>query len=202
MYPRDVPSRFTHTHPPSESERLNPLNRERGNKVWINPLLAQLKLVRKSAEGSAPGTPWEQIERCTLPDRVGRIAAEINEAAGYHLLETLYYLPPQKVVLSVRFYRNRDKYSMHIEVRDNKVLLKFAALKRLFPWDRYFSSDSRNANIVWQQTIQPGDVLDEHIQGWMAYLLSSYSKEFRPDQAPSSSAPESDLGSIVRKASA
>jgi hypothetical protein len=44
--------------------------------------------------------------------------------------------------------------------------------------------------------------LDDHIQGWLTYLLSGLSKEFRPDLFDPSSFAESDLSAVLRKASA
>jgi hypothetical protein len=182
------------------------LNRGPRNTLWINPLLTQLKLVRKTEENADPNTSWIQIEASHLPDRMGRIAAEINETAGYHLLEMLYYLPPQKNVLCIRFDRYRDKHKMEIEIRRNEIFLNFSTSKHVsFGWERYFSSDplSNNSTVIWEQIIQPGEIMDEHIQGWLTYLLSGLSKEFRPDQfSPSSSTVESDLSVVLRKASA
>lgn len=182
------------------------MNGDQRNKLWINPLLTQLKLVRKTNEATDAGSSWKQVELSELPDRIGRIAAEINEAAGYHLLESLYYLPPQKTVLCIRFDRNRNKHSMEVEVRDNETILKFSTSKQVsFGWERYFSSDplSSNYTVVWEQAIQPAEIVDEHVQGWLTYLLSGLDKEYRPDQMfPSAASEESGLSAALRKASA
>ena len=189
-----------------KKEGFKPLNREHRNKLWIHPLLTQLKLVRKKENAADPGAPWQKIEASHLPDRLGRIAAEINETAGYHLLETLYYLPPQKNVLCIRFDRNRDKHSLEIVLRETEIVLKFSTSRHVsFSWERYFSSDplSNNYTLVWEESIQPSEISDEQLQGWMAYLLSGLSKEFRPDQMVSeSAAAEADLSAALRKASA
>jgi len=181
------------------------LNREQRNNLWINPLLTQLKLVRKTEVSTDPNYTWRQIEASHLPDRMGRIASEINETAGYHLLETLFYLPPQKNVLCIRFDRNRDKHNMEIVLIGNAVMLRFSTTKHVsFSWERYFSSDplSGSSSVAWEQVIQPEKVLDEHIQGWLTYLLSGLSKEFRPDIFDPSLAAESGLSAMLRKASA
>jgi hypothetical protein len=182
------------------------LNREQRKNLWINPLLTQLKLVRKSDEKPNASIYWNQIEACQLPERVGRIAAEINEAAGYHLLETLFFLPPQKSVLRVRFDRNRAKHSMEITIRETEIALRFATMKRVgFGWERYFSSEgsSDGSTLVWEQVLRPEEVLEEHIQNWLTYLLSELNKEFRPDVAsPSAGSAETGLSAALRKASA
>jgi len=182
------------------------LNREQRKNLWINPLLTQLKLVRRDEPTSSPDSAWKQIEETHLTERVGRLAAEINETAGYHLLETLFYLPPQKNVLTVRFDRNHAKHSMELVIRDQQVWLKFTTAKHIsFGWERYFASDpaSDSSSTVWEQLVQPLEIMEEHIQGWLAYLLSEFDKEFRPASAASTAAEtQSDLSEILRKASA
>lgn len=181
------------------------MNREPRNNLWINPLLTQLKLVRKTELSTNVNFTWQEIEASHLPDRVGRIASEINETAGYHLLETLFYLPPQKNVVCVRFDRNRDKHNMEIVLIGTTVMLRFSTSKHVsFSWERYFSNDplSSNSSVAWEQVIQPEKISDEHIQGWLTYLLSGLSKEFRPDIFDSSLAAQSDLSAMLRKASA
>ena len=108
------------------------MNREQRKNLWINPLLTQLKLVRRNEAPSDPNSSWKLIEEAHLTERVGRLAAEINETAGYHLLETLFFLPPQKNVLSVRFDRNRAKHSLGLIILDKQIWLKFATTKHVF----------------------------------------------------------------------
>jgi hypothetical protein len=106
------------------------MNREEGNKLWINPLLTQLKLVRKTDNVAEQQSFWEQIEATHLQDRIARLASEINETAGYHLLESLYFLPPQKNVLRVRFERTPTKHHMEIYIRGGNVFVKFSTSRR------------------------------------------------------------------------
>lgn len=179
---------------------------DRDKSPWINPLLNQLKLVREPEKKSGIQTAWDRIEATQLSDRVGKVAAEINEAAGYHLLETLHFLPPQRNVLSVRFDRNRAKHLMGITVRESEIRLKFSTSKDLlFGLERYILSDppKRNWTLIWDQAIEPELVLEEHIQGWVTYLLSELSKEFRPDMTePTAERAGSNLTAVLRKASA
>jgi len=182
------------------------LNREHGKNPWINPLLTQLKLIRKDEATPDPVSAWQRIEESHLTERVGRIAAEINETAGYHLLDTLFFLPPQKNVISVRFDRSRAKHSLEIVVRNDEVWMKFSTTRPMaFGLERYFSSSPAGgtSTVVWEQAIRTEEVLEEHIQGWLTYLLSELSKEFRPDIFESSTTnAQSDLSAALRKASA
>jgi hypothetical protein len=182
---------------------MNRGERERNN-LWINPLLAQLKLVRKPEEVATTETWWKQIEAAHLQDRIARIASEINETAGYHLLESLYFLPPQKNVLRVRFDRNPAKHHMEIIIRGGDVFLKFSSSRHLpFGWARNIAGDllRRGSSLVWQDIIQPAEVTDDHIQSWLIYLLSGLSKEFRPDIFLSEHS-ASELSAVLRRASA
>jgi hypothetical protein len=182
------------------------LNGDPNKTPWIDPLLSQLKLVREPEKTASVQTAWNRIESAHLSDRIAKVAAEINEAAGYHLLETLHFLPPQRNVLAVRFDRNRAKHLMGVTVRDGEVRLKFSTSKDfLFGLERYILSEpaKRNWTLVWEQDIQPEKVLEEHIQGWVTYLLSELHKEFRPDMiTPNPARAESNLTAMLRKASA
>ena len=180
------------------------MNRAERNKLWINPLLAELKLERKAETAVGPQSSWEQIEATHLQDRIARLASEINETAGYHLLESLYFLPPQKHVLRVRFERNPSKHHMEIVIRGDDVFVKFSSSRRSsFGWDRYLPGDllRRGSTLMWQEIIHPTDVTDDHIQGWLIYLLSGLNKEFRPDVFLASNS-GSELSALLRRASA
>lgn len=182
---------------------MNRGERERSN-LWINPLLTQLKLVRKTDEATTPEGCWKRIEAVRLQDRIGKIASEINETAGYHLLESLYFLPPQKNVLRVRFERNPSKHHMELVIRSGDVFLKFSSSRRApYGWERYIPAEllRSRSTLVWQDIIHPPDVTDDHIQGWLIYLLSGLSKEFRPDIFLASQS-ATELGAMLRRASA
>jgi hypothetical protein len=180
------------------------MNRGDRNKLWIDPVLTQLKLARKPESATDRVTCWKQIEANHLHDRIGRIASEINETAGYHLLESLYFLPPQKNVLRVRFDRNPDKHHMELVIRGGDLFLKFSSSRRMaFAWARNIAGDllKRSSSLVWQDVIEPVDVTDDHIQGWLIYLLSGLSKEFRPDIFLASNS-AAELSALLRRASA
>lgn len=180
------------------------MNREERNNLWINPLLSELKLVRKPESATDPAICWKQIEAAHLQDRIARTASEINETAGYHLLESLYFLPPQKNVLRVRFDRNPDKHHMELVIRGGDLFLKFSSAKQLpIGWMRNITGDllRRSSSLVWQDMVRPTEVTDGHIQGWLIYLLSGLSKEFRPDIYLASNS-ASELNSVLRRASA
>jgi hypothetical protein len=180
------------------------MNHGDSNNHWINPVLTQLKLVRKPESATDPATCWKEIEAARLQDRIARIASEINETAGYHLLESLYFLPPQKNVLRVRFDRNPDKHHMELVIRAGDVFLKFSSSRHLpFGWARNIAGDllRRSSSLVWQDIVHPSDVSDEHIQSWLIYLLSGLSKEFRPDIVLASNS-ASELSAMLRRASA
>jgi hypothetical protein len=182
------------------------LNQRRENDHWINPLLSQLNLIEIKDISADPRYLWQQIEENQLMERIGKLVAEINGAAGYHVLEMLEYLPPQKNVLQVNFDRNRVQYKMEIVLRNKGFLLVFSSAKlNSARWERYFPQNSMKSNstVEWEQIIHPEEVIEENIQAWLSYLLSGLNKEFRLDQMlHAASTPEAGISAILRKASA
>ena len=135
------------------------MSQRRGNEYWINPLLKRFNLVRKSEADLARDTCWRQIEECELSDRIGKLVAEVNRAAGHHLLEMLDFLPPQKNVLRVTFDRQRVKHSLEIVIRESGIVLMFSTRRRVsVGWGRYISTHSmrHNSTLVWEQDHSPG----------------------------------------------
>ena len=182
------------------------MSQRQGNAHWINPLLARLNLVHKADQDSDRVNFWRQIEDFELADRVGRLVAEINAAAGYRVLEMLDFLPPQKNVLRVSFERHRVKHNLEIAILDHGIVLMFSSSRRVLTgWERYIPGNSMrdSSTLVWEQVIHPAEVVEQNIQAWLSYLLSGLDKEFRLDQILcASSEPEVDKGAPLRKASA
>ena len=199
---------FVHAEFAKKIERVRrySLNQRRGNEHWINPLLSQFDLIQARDTSADPRHDRKSIEECKLLERMGRVIAEINGAAGYHVLEMLEYLAPQKKVCRVSFDRNRIQHKMELVIENEGILLMFSSARRISTrWDRYFSRGSKkdNSTVVWEQIIRPGEVLDQNIQAWLSYLLSGLDKKFRLDQIlHGSPVPEADLSTILRKLSA
>lgn len=179
------------------------MSQRRGNEYWINPLLQRLNLVRTREEDLARSGYWQQIEKCDLSDRIGRLVADVNRAAGYHVLEMVDFLPPQKNVLRVSFDRRRIKHTLELVIRDSGIALMFATTRRLpGGWGIFGSSrTTRHSTLVWEEFVQPEEILDQNIQAWISYLLSGLDKKFRLDQILHA-APEAELNTAFRKASA
>jgi hypothetical protein len=182
------------------------LSQWRDNAHWINPLLTRLNLVRKSRQDSDQVNFWKQIEDSELADRIGRLVAEINAAAGYHVLEMLDFLPPQNNVLRVSFERHRIKHNLEIAIRDYGIVLMFSSTRRVLTGlESYIPGNSMRDSLTldWEQMIHPAEVVEPNIQAWLSYLLSGLDKEFRLDQIlRASSEAEADKSTSLRKASA
>jgi hypothetical protein len=183
------------------------LSQRRENDHWINPLLSHLNLIEIKEANAGPQHLWKQIEENQLIERIGKLVAKINDAAGYHVLEMLEYLPPQENVLRINFGRNRAQYKMEIALWDKGFLLSFSSAKlNSARWERYFpkkNSMKSNSNVEWEQFIRPEEVMEENIQAWLSYLLSGLNREFRLDQIlRAASTPEAGTSAILRKASA
>jgi hypothetical protein len=182
------------------------LSQSRGNENWINPLLKRFDLLRESEEALARDSCWRQIEECELVTRIGSLIAEVNRTAGYHVLEMVDFLPPQKNVLRLSFARNRVKHNLEIVIRKSGIVLMFSTTRLVGAgWGRFFSRRSarRNSTLVWDQVIHPEDMREENIQAWISYLLSGLDKKFRLDQMLHAlSTEQSELSASLRKASA
>ena len=72
------------------------MSQRRGNEYWINPLLEKFNLVHRREEDIVRKDYWDRVEKCDLSDRIGKVVAEVNRAAGYHILEIVDFLPPEK----------------------------------------------------------------------------------------------------------
>jgi hypothetical protein len=181
------------------------MSQRRTSDHWINPLLTRFNLLRKTEEALARDAYWRQIEKCELSDRVARLVSEVNRTAGYHILEMVDFLPPQKNVLRISFERNGVKHVMEIVIRESGVVLMFSTSRRISAgWGIMTSSSKRRStSLVWNQIIYPEEVLEQNIQAWISYLLSGLDKKFRLDQMlhPSDNA-EADFNETLRKASA
>jgi hypothetical protein len=182
------------------------LNQRQGNEYWIGPLLKRLDLVHKADGDSTRDAYWKQIEECGLADCMGRLVSEVNRAAGYHILEMVEFLPPQKNVLRVSFRKSRVKHNLEVAIRDSGLVLMFSTTRLDSTiWGRYVSaiSNKRTSSLVWEETIIPEELLEQHVQAWVSYLLSGLDKKFRLDQILESSAnAESGFDAALRKLSA
>jgi len=176
------------------------------NDQWINPLLSQLKLIEMKDVIVDPRHLWEKIEENHLLERISKLVAEINTAAGNHILEMLEFLPPQKKVLVINFGKNGVQHKMEVTLENEGIFITFGTAKRFSTgWERYFSQNSRKDNyaVAWEQAIHPAEILSKDIQNWFTYLLSGLNKKFRPDLLLSSvDSTESGLSATLRKASA
>lgn len=182
------------------------MSKRAGNDHWINPLLSQLNLIETKEAPADPQFHWKKIEECQLAERVGRVVAEINGAAGYRVLDMFEFLPPQRKVLRVSFTKKRAKHSMEVVLGNNGILLLFSTSGRLLTgWRRLFSGPSAKASssIQWQQLLNPEEVVAQDIQTWFSYLLSGLDRKFRPDTMASMvAAADTDVRATYRKASA
>ena len=175
---------------------------------WIDTLLSQLDLVEKREVQADLRPQWSRLEESQLPERIRNIIADVNGAAGYHLLELLDFLPPQKTVLRLSFSKNHTEHVMEIEVDENgSSLVFYSVAKNPDLWERYFRNHSRKANRVTclELDLHPSEILEADVRAWVAYVLSGFKNKFKPTlncQSSASSAAEIDLNAFLDKASA
>jgi hypothetical protein len=176
------------------------------NQKWINSLLTQLDLVRKNEGPVDFNVYWDQLDQCHLPERMRKIVADVNGAAGYHVLELLDFLPPQKTVIHVAFSKNRYKHIMEIELSERGATVVFYSLRKFYEaWERYFPNHARKSNrtTVLELDFHAAEVLEENIESWFSYLLSGFDKSFKPNpKQPLSAGSELRMSAVAGKASA
>ncbi|HEX3377236.1 MAG TPA: hypothetical protein VHS29_10275, partial [Candidatus Acidoferrales bacterium] len=151
--------------------RLSPLSQRQDNQHWINPLLSELKLIEIKVEVIDPKVLWGQIEQNRLLERISKLVAEINDAAGYHVLEMLEFLAPQRKILFISFDRKSVQYKMELLIRNQGIFLIFGTVRRSTArWERYFGQCSRNENYakVWEHQVRPDEVMGKDIQSWFS----------------------------------
>jgi hypothetical protein len=175
---------------------------------WINTLLSQLDLADTREERVDLRPQWSRIEESRLPERIRQVVADVNGAAGYHLLEMLDYLPPQKTVLRMSFSKNHTEHVMEIEVDENgSTLVFYSAEKSPDIWERYFRNHARKANRVTflELDLHPSEILEEDVRAWVSYVLSGFKNKFKPApncQPSASVGTELDINAFLDKASA
>jgi hypothetical protein len=179
-------------------------SKNQGHQSWINPLLAQLNLVQEEQSLADFRPDWAKMEECRLQERIRKVVADVNGAAGYHVLELLDFLPPQKTVLRISYSKQDTKHSLEIVVRGSGAVAVFSK-KKADKWERFFPNRSRKGArvTVFEQDFQPAEILEEDIQSWISYLLSGFEKKFKPREKPHlSEKSELRMNAAVGKASA
>ena len=181
-------------------------SKNNGHQSWISPLLTHLNLVQEEQSLADFRPHWAQMEECQLPERIRRVVADVNGAAGYHVLELLDFLPPQKTVLRISYSKQETDYIMEILLRESGgALVFYSARKTPDRWGRYFQNHARKGKRVniLEQDFHPAEILDEDIRSWVSYLLSGFENKFKPSEKRQFSG-KSDLcmNAAVGKASA
>ncbi len=179
---------------------------DRPPEKWINPLLEKLDLARPKRIPIDLRALWAELEECRVPDRIHTVAANINHEAGYHVLNLLDYLPPQRSVVRVVYPRNKVEFVMSIVLLANGAAVTFHSA-RIFTsrWDRYIPgrSSSREHPVEIIRGFQAYEITDGIIQGWFSFLLSGFSREFVGALSrPMPAGEDARSNSLFRKASA
>jgi hypothetical protein len=158
-------------------------SKNNGHQSWISPLLTHLNLVREEQFLADFRSYRTQMEECQLPERIRRVVANVNGAAGYHVLELLDFLPPQKTVLRISYSKEHTRHSMEIVARESGAAALFYR-KKSDKWERFFPNHSRKGVrvTVFEQDFHPAEILEEDIQSWISYLLSGFEKKFKPSE--------------------
>jgi hypothetical protein len=174
---------------------------------WINSVLRQKNLIEPKDVHFVDLNPcWAQVAECRMVERIGQIVADINEAAGYYMLELQDFLPPQSTILTIRFSKRHFEYVLEIVAReDGAATVVFYSLSKLFDlWEHYFRNQSRRKpSISHKLVFHPAEILNDDLQRWFSYLLSGFEKKLKPNAAQQMSEKEhTEFSAAVRKKSA
>jgi hypothetical protein len=174
---------------------------------WISSVLKQRNLLQPKEEQPVDLKPcWARIEECHMMERIEQMVADINRAAGYYMLELQEYLPPQKMILSIRFSKRFAEYVLEIMAReDGAGAVAFYSLSKVYDlWEHYFRNQpQRNPSISLEFEFQPAEILNDDLQRWVSYLLSGFDKKLKPHAARQMSEKEyMEFSAAVRNKSA
>jgi hypothetical protein len=159
-------------------------SKKNDHQSWINPLLMQLDLARSENDLVDFRDYWTQLEEYRLPERIRQIVAGVNGTAGYHVLELLDFLPPQRTVLRITFTKQHTEHIMELVLRERGPAVKFYSLKKPSnSWGSFFTNPSRTQSrtTFLEEEFHAAEILDDSIQSWFSYLLSGFEKKFKPD---------------------
>ncbi len=131
---------------------------------WIAPLVTELNLVRERETVINLDLFRAQLEDSQLLERIRKVAAEINAEVGYHALDLMDFLSPQRTVLRLSLSKNRTEYIFEIVLRVSGPAVVFHSVPEdsdRWNWYLYGSSE-------------------EIIQVWFSFLLSRFDDKFKP----------------------
>lgn len=160
-------------------------NKHESHGERIDPIFARLGLTRRNEAPVDTRLQRAQIEECRLPERIGKIAADLNRAAGYHLLEMVDFLPPQSTILRISFSKGETDYDMEIVLREDSAAVVFSYRKGISRgWARYFSISAQRRNRITflDLDFHAAEILEEDIEDWFCYLLSGFERRLRPSR--------------------
>lgn len=174
---------------------------------WVNSVLTRQNLVEHMEERSVDLKPsWGQMEKYRMVERIGEMVADINAAAGYHMLELQDFLPPQETILTITFSKRYAEYVLEIIAREGgAAAVTFYSLSKITEfWEQCFPKlFLRKPSISLTLDFHPAEILNDDLQSWFSYLLSRFDKKLKPNAAEQMSEKEyAEFSAEVRKKSA
>jgi hypothetical protein len=142
----------------------------------------------------------DQLDAYHLPERIRKLVSEINMHAGFHLVESLDFLPDQRSVIRVPFSNSYAEHVMEIVIRRDGPMVVFYTIRDPQDrWRRYFRGDFRSAyrTTVHKLPFNAAEISDDVIQSWLFYLMSSFHRKFKPDARNSCTIQNFRMGTFV-----
>jgi hypothetical protein len=124
------------------------------------------------------------LETYRIPERIRQTVTAINEEIGYEALYLLDFLPPQRSVVRLSFFKKKTEYIMKIVLRTNGPAVVFQSVTGAHgSWRHYIYkvSHAMGSRVAFKQTFMPAKITDEIIRSWFRFLLSGFNKKFKPE---------------------
>jgi len=153
----------------------------------LRDFLQEQRIVRRYS--GLPSVQARQLlAKSQLLKTMQDICASINREAGTLVVEELQFLPPEPIVSSFTFRKDRREYVMQLELWGSKPYLAFITRKwrdaRTNPLSRFLywlvQPSPLNVNLKLTCELQEEAHSEEAIKQCFYYLLSGFSRSYIP----------------------
>lgn len=149
---------------------------------WARPVLDQMGLSQSPAIKEILNSHRVELERSQFLDRIRAAVTQMNREAGRQIIESQEFLPPARLVIRLRHARGRTDYCLEIVVREEGPKAVFYTIKKSSRGLlRIFGGANNRISKAYSSYFQPEPVREAEVQSWIAFVLSEFKSEFRPE---------------------
>ena len=144
------------------------------NDGWIGSLVKETKLIKEKEPVVDLDSVRALLETYQIPERIRQTVTAINEEIGYQALYLLDFLPPQRSVVRLSFFKKKTEYIMKIVLRTNGPAVVFQSVTGAHgSWRHYIYkvSHAGGSHVAFKRAFIPAKITDEIIRGWFRFLV-------------------------------